>query len=85
MLGLTGMTLEETRVYQDAKEAGRQEGRQEGLQEGLEQGLAQGQQAALAATIPLLLQAGFTVEQIAQRTGIAIAQIQQVADQSPQS
>lgn len=85
MLGLTGMTLEETRVYQDAKEAGRQEGRQEGLQEGLEQGLAQGQQAALAATIPLLLQAGFTVEQIAQRTGIAIAQIQQVADQSPRS
>ncbi len=50
MLGLTGVTLEETRVYQDAKAEGCQEGRQE----------------VLAVTVPLLLQAGFSVEQIAQ-------------------
>jgi predicted transposase/invertase (TIGR01784 family) len=31
---MLGITLQETRVYQEAKEEGKQEGRQEGLQEG---------------------------------------------------
>jgi len=75
MLGLTGTTLEETRVYRDAKEVGRQEGRQEGLQEGLQQG----QEQVLAVTVPLLLQAGLTIEQIAQQTGIDIEMIRRVA------
>ncbi len=65
MLGLTGTTLEETRVYRDAKEEGRQEGRQEGQQE------------VVAVTVPLLFQAGLTIEQIAQQTGIDLAIIRQ--------
>ncbi len=67
MLGLTGTTLEETRVYREAKE------------EGLQQGLQQGQEQILAVTVPLLLQAGLTVEQIAQQTGIDLERVRRVA------
>jgi len=74
MLGLTGTTLEETRVYRDAKE--------EGVQQGLQQGLQQGQEQVLAVTVPLLLQAGLTIEQIAQQTGIDLAVIRRVAEGS---
>lgn len=74
MLGLTGTTLEETRVYRDAKA----EGLQQGLQQGRQEGRQEGQQEVLAVTVPLLLQAGLTVEQIAQQTGIDLVIIRQV-------
>jgi predicted transposase/invertase (TIGR01784 family) len=66
---MLGLSLQETRVYQDAKAEGRVEGKAEGKAE------------ILSATVPLLLRAGLTVEQIAQQTGIELALIQQIAQQ----
>jgi predicted transposase/invertase (TIGR01784 family) len=62
---MLGLRLQETRVYQEAKAEGREEGREE----------------VLAATLPLLLKAGMTVEQIAQQTGVEVAVIQRLAQQ----
>jgi predicted transposase/invertase (TIGR01784 family) len=64
---MLGLTLQETRVYREAKAEGREEGREE----------------VLAATLPLLLQAGLTVEQIAEQTGVEVAVIQRLAQQQP--
>ena len=58
---MLGVTLQETRVYQDAKAEGRVE--------------------ILAVTVPLLLRAGLTVEQIAQQTGVEVALIRRIAQQ----
>ncbi len=60
---MLGLSLEETRVYQDAKAEGREE--------------------ILAVTIPLLLKAGMTVEQIAQQTGVDVAVINRIVQQQP--
>lgn len=43
---------------------------------------AEGREEILAVTVPLLLKAGFTVEQIAQQTGVDAAVIRRVAEQS---
>jgi len=56
---MLGITLKETRVYQEIKEEGREEGleqgREEGLEEGLEQGIEQGiEQATINLVIRLL-------------------------------
>ena len=58
---MLGVTLQETRVYQDAKAEGRVE--------------------ILAVTVPLLLRAGLTVEQIAQQTGVEVTLIRRIAQQ----
>jgi predicted transposase YdaD len=42
---------------------------------------AEGRAEILAVTIPLLLKAGITVEQIAQQTGVDIAVIRRIAQQ----
>ncbi|HEY9616913.1 MAG TPA: Rpn family recombination-promoting nuclease/putative transposase [Microcoleaceae cyanobacterium] len=47
---MLGLDLENSRIYQEAKEEGKEE--------------------ALAITVPLLLKAGMTIEEIAQQTGI---------------
>ncbi|MFM7425128.1 MAG: Rpn family recombination-promoting nuclease/putative transposase [Elainella sp.] len=62
---MLGLNLEETRIYQDAKAEGRAEGRTE----------------ILGVTIPLLLKAGITVEQIAQQTRVDIAVIRRIAQE----
>jgi predicted transposase/invertase (TIGR01784 family) len=61
--------LKQTRVYRDALEEGRQEGRQEGKLE----------------AVPLLLQAGLTVEQIAEQLQLDLVAVQQVAEQGSES
>lgn len=71
MLGLS--ELKQTRVYQEALEEGRQEGRQEGRHEGLQEGKL--------AAVPLLLQAGLSVEQIAQQLGLDVEAVRQIAQQ----
>lgn len=76
---MLGLTLEQTRVYQEAKEEGRQEGLQEGRQEGLQEGRLQ----AKLEMISMLLEIGLTVEQIADRLQLDVALIQHVAN-SPQ-
>lgn len=68
MLGLS--ELKQTKVYQEA------------LEEGLEQGLEQGRQEGKLTTVPLLLEAGMTVEQIAQRLGLDLETVKQVAQQN---
>lgn len=65
---MLGVNLEDVRILREAKEEGRQEGRQEGHQEG--------RQEILAATIPLLLRAGLTIEQITQQLQLDEAEIQ---------
>lgn len=58
---MLGRSLEESKVYQEIKEEGREE--------------------ILAVTIPLLLKAGMTMEQIAQQTNIDIEVIRRVVQQ----
>jgi predicted transposase/invertase (TIGR01784 family) len=60
---MLGVNLQESRIYQEAKEEGKEEGKEE----------------TLAVTVPLLLNAGMTIEQIAQQTGLAIDLIQRAA------
>jgi predicted transposase/invertase (TIGR01784 family) len=59
-------SLKQTRVYQEALEEGREEGRTQGK----------------LATVPLLLKAGFTVEQIAEQLDIDLEAVKQAAQQS---
>ena len=60
---MLGLTLEETRIYQDAKSEGREEMKAE----------------LLAVTVPLLLQTGLNLEQIAQQLKVEIEAVRQAA------
>lgn len=60
---MLGLSIEQTRVYQEAKEEGRQEEREQ----------------LLAATVPLLLQTGMTIEQIAEQIGVEVEVVRQSA------
>lgn len=70
---MLGLNVEQTRVYQEAREEGRQEGRQEGLTEGELRGKL--------AAIPLLVKAGIGTEEIAAQLGLELATVQQVITQ----
>lgn len=59
--------LKQTKVYQEALEEGRKVGRQE----------------LLATAVPLLLQSGMTVEQIASQLGVELEAVKQAAGQQP--
>jgi predicted transposase YdaD len=52
---MLGITLQETRFYQQAKEEGREQGLQQGLQLGLQQGLQQGLQSEACTLVIRLL------------------------------
>ncbi|AVH70513.1 Rpn family recombination-promoting nuclease/putative transposase [Nostoc sp. 'Lobaria pulmonaria (5183) cyanobiont'] len=67
---MLGLTLEQTRVYQEAKAEGREEGREEREAE------------MLKLTVPLLLKAGMSVEQIAQHLNVDIEAVQLGAQSS---
>ncbi|MEH1951388.1 MAG: hypothetical protein V7K77_31210 [Nostoc sp.] len=58
------LTLEQTRVYQEAKAEGREEGREEREAE------------MLKLTVPLLLKTGMSVEEIAQHLNVDIEAVQ---------
>ncbi len=68
---MLGLSVEQTRVYQEAKAEGRQEGRQEGRVE------------MLSAIVPLLLETGLTMAQIAEQLQVDLSLVQQAAQ--PQS
>ncbi|MBE9035947.1 hypothetical protein [aff. Roholtiella sp. LEGE 12411] len=68
---MLGLTLEQTRVYQEAKAEGREEGRKEGREERKTE--------MLKLTVPLLLKAGMSVEQIAQHLNVDIEAVQLAA------
>ncbi|MEH2125591.1 hypothetical protein [Nostoc sp.] len=67
---MLGLTLEQTRVYQEAKAEGREEGREERKAE------------MLKLTVPLLLKTGMSVEQIAQHLNVDIEDVQLAAQQN---
>jgi len=67
---MLGLTLEQTRVYQEAKAEGREEGREEREAE------------MLKLTVPLLLKTGMSVEQIAQHLNVDIEAVQIAAQSS---
>ena len=67
---MLGLTLEQTRVYQEAKAEGREEGREEREAE------------MLKLTVPLLLKTGMSVEQIAQHLNVDIETVQIAAQSS---
>lgn len=64
---MLGINLQETRVYQDAKAEGEQQGELKGK----------------LAAVPLLLKAGVSVEKIAEELGLAVAQVERIAQQIP--
>jgi predicted transposase/invertase (TIGR01784 family) len=70
---MLGLMLEETRIYQEAKAEGRVEGRTEGREER--------QAELLAATVPLLLNAGLTIEQIATQLKVEVEAVRQAAQE----
>ncbi|MBD2772575.1 Rpn family recombination-promoting nuclease/putative transposase [Iningainema tapete] len=61
---MLGLTLEQTRVYQEAKASGREEREAE----------------MLKLTVPLLLKTGMTVEQIAQQLKVDVEAVRQAAE-----
>ncbi|GAX45705.1 hypothetical protein NIES4075_67260 [Tolypothrix sp. NIES-4075] len=63
---MLGLTLEQTRVYQEAKAEGREEREAE----------------MLRVTVPLLLKTGITVEQIAQQLNVDVEAVRLAAQQS---
>ena len=60
---MLGISLEQTRIYQDAKAEGREEQKAE----------------MLKVTVPLLLKTGMSVEQIAQQLHVNVEAVQQAA------
>lgn len=63
---MLGLTLEQTRFYQEAKAEGREEQKTE----------------ILRAVVPLLLKTGMTVEQIAQQLNVDVEAVKSAAQQS---
>ncbi|MDZ8139260.1 MAG: hypothetical protein RM049_28925 [Nostoc sp. DedQUE04] len=75
---MLGLTLEQTRVYQEAKAKGREEGRKEGREEGREERKTE----ILKLTVPLLLKTGMSMEEIAQHLNVDIEAVQLAAQQN---
>lgn len=69
--------LKQTRVYQEALEEGRQEG--------LEQGREQGKLEAKLEMVSLLLEVGFSLEEIAQRLSLDLATVELAAQQQSEN
>jgi predicted transposase YdaD len=84
---MLGITIEQTRVYQEAKAEGREEGRAEGREEGREEGraegLAEGELSGKLQTVPLLVETGLSIEEIATRIGVDLETVRQAAQTEP--
>ncbi|MBA3922611.1 MAG: Rpn family recombination-promoting nuclease/putative transposase [Nostocaceae cyanobacterium] len=80
------VSLEQTRFYQDAKAEGWREGWKKGWEEGWKQGWKQGQEEKqvemLRVIVPILLKAGMSLEEIAQRLPVEIDAVRLAAQQS---
>ncbi|MHC5745164.1 MAG: hypothetical protein ACYTXT_25350 [Nostoc sp.] len=68
------LTLEQTRVYQEAKAEGREEGRKEGREERKTE--------MLKLTVPLLLKTDMSMEEIAQHLNVDIEAVQLATQQN---
>ena len=71
--GMQRMAREE--IIEENREKGRLEGREEGRKEGRLEGI---KEAKLLA-VPLFLERGLTIEEIAQRLDLTVEQVQQAA------
>jgi predicted transposase/invertase (TIGR01784 family) len=82
---MLGLTLQETRVYQEAKAEGREEQKAEMLLEQTriyQEAKAEGRSEMLKATVPLLLKTGMSVEQIAQQLNVDVEAVQLAVQQN---
>jgi predicted transposase YdaD len=82
---MLGLSLEQTRVYQEAKAEGREEQKAEMLLEQTriyQEAKAEGREEMLRVTVPLLLKTGMSVEQIAQQLNIDVESVQLAAQQN---
>ena len=75
---MLGVTLEETRIYQEAKAEGREQGQEQGREQGREEREAE----MLKVTVPLLLKTGMSVEEIAQRLNVEIESVRLSAQEN---
>ncbi len=69
--------LKDTAFYKEAFE----EGKQEGKQEGEAQGIVKGERAGKLSTVPLLRELGLSDEQIAEKLGLPLRDVQSVPTQ----
>ncbi|MEH2049863.1 Rpn family recombination-promoting nuclease/putative transposase [Nostoc sp.] len=73
---MLGVKLEETRVYQEAK----QEGIELGREQGLELGLQRGREQAKLEVVPQFLALGMSMEEVAQSLNLTIEQVRLAAE-----
>ncbi|MBD2450569.1 hypothetical protein H6G76_26255 [Nostoc sp. FACHB-152] len=69
---MLGITLEQTRFYQEAKAQGLEEARKQGLEEGRKEREAE----LLPLIVPLLLKIEMSVEDIAQQLNVAVESVE---------
>jgi predicted transposase/invertase (TIGR01784 family) len=68
------ITLQETRVYREAKE----EGLKQALEEIREQGIQEGREQAKRELIPRFLAYGIPIEEVARMLNLTIEQVEQI-------
>ncbi len=76
---MLGITLQETRVYQEAKAEGREEQKAEMLLEQTriyQEAKAEGREEMLRVVVPILLSTGMSMEQIAQQLNVDLEDVQ---------
>ncbi|MBD2692343.1 Rpn family recombination-promoting nuclease/putative transposase [Anabaena catenula] len=71
---MLGVTLEETRIYQEAKAEGQEQGREQGREER--------EAEMLKVTVPLLLKTGMSVEEIAQKLNVNVESVRLSAQEN---
>ena len=79
---MLGLSVEQTRVYQEAKEEGLEQGLEQGIEQGLERGRQEGKLEAKLELVPRMLARGFTVEEVAELLGLEVEQVRQVSQPS---
>ena len=67
--------FKKSRLYRGMQRMAREEIREENRQKGIQEGIF----LALLQVVPMLLERGFTVEEIAQRLDLTVEQVQQAA------
>ena len=78
---MLGLSLEQTRIYQEAKAEGPKEGREAGPKEGPKEGREEREAEMLKVTVPLLLKMGMSVEQIAQQLNVDVEAVREASQQ----
>jgi predicted transposase/invertase (TIGR01784 family) len=70
---MLGVKLEETRVYQEAK--------QEGIEQGIQRGIKQGREQVKLELVPQFLARGMSMEEVAQLLNLTIEQVRLATEQ----